>query len=72
MKTRGPFLIVIRDDDTRTFCFEETYDDRPLIERVVRAQRGGRKVNCFTTESARQTAKRDMERQGYREVAVPL
>ena len=42
------FLLVIRDDDNRTFSIEgPMWDDRPWNKAVVQAQEQGREVRCF-------------------------
>lgn len=71
-KKRGPFYVVVKDEDARTFCVEGPMnDDRRLTGQVVAAQKQGRNIRCWTAnqEQSRPEIVQGMKDQfGYAEV----
>jgi hypothetical protein len=56
-RTAKQFLLVIVDDDAKTFAIEGPMtDDRALNSAICAAQESGRKVRCFSVTSERESA----------------
>ena len=75
MRKRGdPFLMVIVDDDAKTFWTELSVDDTALNERVVRAQQEDppRKVHCHSTEASVDEVTRHYEAKGFTMAQIRL
>jgi hypothetical protein len=65
------FLIVVLDEDRKTFELAWMTDDRQLNERVVTAQNAGRNVRCFSASSEEQ-AVRELTTRGHAQGRVAL
>jgi hypothetical protein len=66
------FTMVIVDEDVHTFDVQSMFDDRPLDDKVVKAQEAKRNVRCFSTESTLRQIEQEFSARGYRPSRVVL
>jgi hypothetical protein len=59
------FLIVILDEDQKTFETRWMTDDQDLNDRVYAAQKAGRNVRCFSSPSSQDETARHLMAKGY-------